>query len=102
MAKLRYLAQAKEDLIAIKRYIANESGDIETARRFIKRLRIECQRLAELPGELGRTRSELAENLRSFPLGNYVIFFRYDLGYVEIVTITEGHRDLDKYFQDYS
>jgi len=100
MLTLRYLAQAKDDLISIKRYLASESGDIEIALAFVNKLREQCRKLAELPGQLGRARPELYNNLRSFPFGNYVIFFMYNDDYLDIVTIIEGHRDIESMFEN--
>jgi antitoxin ParD1/3/4 len=54
--------------------------------------------LAELPGTMGRARSELMEGLRSIPHGNYVILFRYNGAVLEIVSIIEGHRDIEGLF----
>ena len=38
------------------------------------------------------------EGLRSIPHGNYVILFRYRDALVEIVSIIEGHRDIEELF----
>ncbi|GJQ57407.1 MAG: hypothetical protein SCALA701_02080 [Candidatus Scalindua sp.] len=40
------------------------------------------------------------EGLRSFVYGNYVIFFMYNNDYLDIVTIIEGHRDIETMFDD--
>lgn len=45
MNRQRYLEQAKEDLIRIKRYIARESGSHEVALRNTDRLRRHCREL---------------------------------------------------------
>jgi plasmid stabilization system protein ParE len=100
MPKLRYLAQARDDLIQIRRYIADRTGDDDLALGFVGKLREQCRRLAELPGRLGRARPELHEDLRSFPYGNYVIFFIYNEDCIDIVTIIQGHRDVDTLFGD--
>ena len=100
MYQLRYLDQAKDDLIAIKRYITRESGSQTMALQFTEKLRQQCRKLAQLPGQLGRHRPELHKNLYSFPFGNYVIFFRYGDDVLEIVTIVEGHRDIDAMFDE--
>jgi toxin ParE1/3/4 len=42
----------------------------------------------------GRARPELAENVRSFPVGNYVIFYRPLQDGIEIVRVLSGYRDL--------
>jgi toxin ParE1/3/4 len=99
MYKLSYLEQAKADLLRIKRYIAKQSGSNELALRYTEKLRQQCRKLAELPGTMGRARPELMEGLRSFPYGNYVIFFRYSDSLIEIVSIIEGHRDIEALFQ---
>ena len=100
MAKLRYLAQARDDLIRIKRYIARESGSQQIALDYVQKLRQQCRKLADLPGQIGHPRPELKAGLRSFPHGNYVIFFMYDGDYFSIETIIEGHRDIDAMFEE--
>ncbi len=99
MYKLRYLSQAKDDLLEIKRYIARESGSQRIAFQFTHKIREQCQRLAELPGHIGRPRPELREGLRSFTYGNYVIFIRYNDNTLEVITIIEGHRDVEALFE---
>ena len=99
MYQLRYLEQAKTDLIRIKRYIARESGSNAVAVKYTEKLRQQCRKLAELPGTMGRARPELIERIRSTPCDNYVIFFRYNDSFVEIISIIEGHRDLENLFQ---
>lgn len=99
MYYLRYLEQAKLDLLHIKRYIAKESGSNALALRYVEKLRQQCQQLSNLPGTIGRARPELIEGLRSLPCGNYVILFRYIDDTLEVVSIIEGHRDIDDMFQ---
>jgi len=100
MSRLRYFEQAKNDLIQIKRYIAKESGSNEIALRYMEKLRQECRRLAALPGTIGRAWPELVKGIRSIPYGNYVILFRYNNPYLEIVSIIEGHRDIEELFSE--
>lgn len=99
MYHLRYSEQAREDLVQIRRYLAKESGSREIARRFLTKLRQQCQQIAALPGMMGRARPEGGEGMRSLPYGNYVIFFRYNNDFVEIVSIIEGHRDIEELFR---
>ena len=100
MRKLYYLDQAKDDLIQIKRYIAKESGSQKLALEYTRKIRKQCRKLTGLPGEMGRLRPELREDIRSFPYGNYVIFFRYVGNSLEVVTIIEGHRDIEALFEE--
>ncbi len=48
---------------------------------------------------MGRPRSELLPELRSVAFRDYVIFFRYQGGDFQIVSIMEGHRDIEQHFQ---
>ena len=98
MYQLRYLEQARDDLIQIKRSIARESSSNAVALRYTEKLRQQCRELAELPGTMGRARPELMVGLRSIPHGNYVILFRYSGADLEIVSIIEGHRDIEGLF----
>lgn len=98
MYQLRYLEQAKTDLIQIKRYISRESKDSTIATQYVEKLRQQCQKLAGLPVTMGGARPELMEGIRSFPYGNYVILFRYNGSLMEIVSIVESHRDIENVF----
>ncbi len=99
MYELRYLEQAKTDLLRIKRYIARESGSNELALKYTEKLRQQCRKIADLPGTMGRARPELMEGVRSFPHDNYVILFRYSDSVLEIISIIEGHRDIEELFR---
>lgn len=55
------------------------------------------RRWATQPG-IGRTRDELAESLRSFPVGNYVIFYRAMPDGIDIVRVLSGFRDIPNVF----
>lgn len=90
--------QAKDDLVQIKRYIAKRSGTDAVAMEFVGRLRAQCLRLAELPGQIGQLRPDLAPHLRSYAYGNYVILYRYRESVLEVISIIEGHRDIDALF----
>lgn len=49
---------------------------------------------------LGRARPELAVDLRSFPVGNYVLFYIPSPKAITVVRVLEGHRDIDAIFSD--
>jgi toxin ParE1/3/4 len=61
----------------------------------VAKLRAKCHALAALQATIGRPRPELRADIRSFPYGNYVIFFRYIEGRFEVVRILERHLDID-------
>ncbi len=65
------------------------------ALRFTGKLRERCRKLAALQSKMGRERPELVENIRSFPYGDDMISFMYNGNRLDVVTITEGHRDIE-------
>jgi toxin ParE1/3/4 len=53
--------------------------------------------LAQFP-EMGRSRKELAEELRSFPVKPYIIFYKRMETCIEIVRILHQSRDIENQF----
>ncbi len=90
------LHRAKSDLVEIWDYIADDSE--ARADAFVDMIDQKLQALASSPG-MGRARDEIAEGLRSFPVGRYVIFYRPIPEGVEIVRVLHGSRDIDVLFQ---
>ena len=43
----------------------------------------------------GRERPELRKNLRSFPVGNYVVFYSPVSDGIEVVRVMNGRQDID-------
>ena len=84
--------RAKADLSDIWQFIAEDSDDQADA--FIDLVDQKFQLLAQQSG-LGRRREELAEGLRSFPVGRYVIFYLPIPGGVQIVRVLHGARDIE-------
>jgi toxin ParE1/3/4 len=90
MPRLRYSAEAKEDLKQIAEYIAHDKPI--AARKWAAKLREKCRLVARQPG-VGDDRPELGDGIRSSYLGSYVIFFRRTDCLVEIVRIIRGDRE---------
>ena len=84
------LSRAKSDLIEIWNYIADDSE--ARADAFIDMIDQKLLALALNP-DMGRAREELAEGVRSFPAGRYVIFYRVISNGIEIVRVLHGARD---------
>ncbi|MFO0137146.1 MAG: type II toxin-antitoxin system RelE/ParE family toxin [Cyanobacteriota bacterium] len=84
--------RAKADISEIWEFIAEDSDDQADA--FIDLIDQKFQLLAQKSG-LGRRRKELAEGLRSFPVGRYVIFYLPIPGGVQIVRVLHGARDIE-------
>ena len=90
------LPRAKSDLVEIWGYIADDSE--ASADTFIETVDQKFNALAGRPN-MGRHRDELADGLRSFPVGRYVIFYRPIPKGIEIVRVLHGARDLDAVFR---
>ncbi len=104
MPHLVYRARARRELAGIAAYIMKESGDRRVAESFVAKLTEHCERLANLPGLLGRARPEFGRNYRSVSFGGYLIVFRYgdDDGprsHLYIVHVVSGRRDLEPYIR---
>lgn len=95
MNRYRFSDQALEDLEDIWLYIATD--DIKAADHFVDTLVAKIETLATQP-KMGRARDELHESFRSFPVGNYLIFYRLIDDGVEIVRVLSGFRDLPELF----
>jgi toxin ParE1/3/4 len=91
MASVTFSPKSRQDLIEIGDYIAKDSRG--NARRFIGKLREQCERIGKAP--LAYTgREDLAPGLRMAPMGRYVIFFRVLGDVVRIERVLHGARNL--------
>ncbi len=90
--KIRRSPRARLDLIDIWTYIAQDNPD--AADGLLDRLEEVMGRLSERP-IMRRKRPELGEALRSFPVGNYVIFYLPNDEGVEIIRVLSRYRDSD-------
>lgn len=85
----------RSDLSEIWDYIADDNETRADA--FVDTIDLKFQELARHPN-MGRSRDELEEGLRSFPVGKYVIFYRVMPEGVEIIRVLHGSRDLHAIF----
>jgi toxin ParE1/3/4 len=84
--------RARLDLIEIWSYIAddNEAAADRMLDRFDRALRM----LSDQP-LAGRERPELAAGLRSFPVGNYVLYYRPLPNGVDLIRVRSGYMDIE-------
>jgi toxin ParE1/3/4 len=95
--KLRVARSAVRDLDVIWAYIAVEQS-LEMAERVVSSLASVFSFLGKSPSA-GRSRPELGEGLRSFPSGNYRIYYRQDTrGVVRVLHVRHAARDEKKLF----
>lgn len=87
---------AELDLLDIWDYIADDS--FERADEFLDRIESKLQALARTPG-MGKRREEFLPNLQSFPIGNYVVFYRTIENGIDIIRVLRGSRDIEEIFR---
>ena len=88
---LRKRPAAEQDLLSIWLHIAND--DDGAADRLLDRI-AQALRLLESNPQAGRARPELGENIRSFPIGRYLLFYVALEAGVELVRVLHGTRDV--------
>jgi toxin ParE1/3/4 len=96
MARLTIRPLAEQDLDDIWDYIA--TSNLEQAEKTLRQLYAKMGTLAHNP-YIGRERQELQEGLRSFPAGNYVIFYSTLPDGIEIIRVLHGSRNIQEIFE---
>ena len=95
----RRTPQADSDLDEIWYYVASKSSSLDIADRFIDSITDRFSLLASHPN-IGRARDEeLRPGLRSFPVGEYVIFYRIEDECVVILRVLRGSRNIQAMFR---
>lgn len=98
MSQVRLSRRANADLDAIADYIGhqNPAAAVSELGRLLEKFWL----LADHP-LLGERREELRPGLRSFPCGNYVIFYRPRTDGIEVLAVVHGARDIGAVFPDH-
>ncbi|WP_016745807.1 type II toxin-antitoxin system RelE/ParE family toxin [Rhizorhabdus wittichii] len=97
MTEVTLSRRARDDFKRIWQYIALDN---ETAAdRLLLAIDAKIERLRVFP-EIGTPRDEIRPGARSLVHGAYIILYDYDatIDRVEIVTVVEAMRDLDRLF----
>ena len=95
MPRLLKRPEAENDLEEIWWFIAQDSPD--NADRLLDRIQESCLALADFP-KLGVSREELKTDLRSQPVGNYLIFYFPLEDGIDIIRVRHGSRDMERLF----
>jgi toxin ParE1/3/4 len=95
MNRYRLDADAASDLRLIHKHIACDNP--AAADRFITGLKQRLRLLGSQPF-LGESREDLAASLRSFSVGNDVIFYRPITGGIEVARVLHAARDVNSQF----
>ncbi len=89
--------EAKQDLDDAWFFIAERNPN--RADQLLDEIEARFLMLVRFP-EIGVSREELAPQLRSFPVSNYLIFYRLIGSSIEIVRVLHGSRDVEQIFRD--
>jgi toxin ParE1/3/4 len=95
MPVVRRSALAEQDYRDIWRYISADNPD--AADRLLLRIDAKLELYASNP-IMGTPRDRFALGLRSFPVGNYLVFYRIAADGIELVRVLHGARDLSTLF----
>ena len=96
MSRLFFSPASRRDLLQILDYIAQDNP--QAATRFVDQIEQKCHSLAESP-DMGFPRNELLPQLRVWPVGNYLVFYRPADDGIEVVRVVHGARDIPKLFE---
>lgn len=96
MVRIKHTAASRRDLIEIWKYAAADNED--AADSLLDSIEEMLKLLSQSPLP-GRTRKELSRDIRSFPVGNYVIFYVPHKDGITVVRVLSGYRDLDALFR---
>ena len=90
--------EAAHDLSDIGDYIAEDS--LDAADRFLGKLHDQILALAQTPG-MGHRREDLAEDrpVLFWPVGSYLILYAATKGFIEIVAVAHGKRDIPAFIR---
>lgn len=91
MLKIVRTPRARSDLIEIWTYVADDNE--ASADQLLWRFDSVLSMLSETP-YAGRARPELHSEIRSFPVGNYVIFYRILADAIDVVRVMSRFRDI--------
>lgn len=96
MPRINRTRRVDRDLEEIAIFIAGDDPD--AAEALIDRFNEKFMLLAQFPS-VGRARPELGRDLRSFPVGRYLIFYRPQKGGISVVRVVHGARNLRRLFR---
>ena len=95
MSRVQFTVQAGRDLEEIEEFISLDNPD--AAARLLLSIQEKCALVSRQP-HMGRARFDLASELRGFPVGNYLIFYRPATDGIEVIRVLHGARDIPGLF----
>jgi toxin ParE1/3/4 len=95
VTKVIHSQKARIDLLSIWSYVAEDYPN--AADRLLDTINEKCTLLSENT-KLGQARPDISQNMRYFPVKNYIILYQEQPFGVEIIRVVHGSRDLDILF----
>lgn len=89
---------AEDDLGDIFRYIGRERYSLDAAQRVVQEIRASAADYAAQP-LLGAQRPELGEEVRSFRVFRYVVFYRPVEDGIDVLRVIHGARDVERIYR---
>ncbi|MDR4497865.1 MAG: type II toxin-antitoxin system RelE/ParE family toxin [Candidatus Scalindua sp.] len=87
--------EAQSDLKEISRYTQENWGN-KQARIYLAELVASFENLARSP-KLGRVREEIEKDVRSFPVGRHIVFYRIGEKCIEVARILHASMDIKRH-----
>jgi toxin ParE1/3/4 len=91
MGRIERLPQAVDDVLTIWDHIAVDNFNRDAADRWLVRLDEVLQLLSQQP-EMGSKQDAFSPGLRSFSVGEYVLFYRPLIDGVRLIRVLHGAR----------
>jgi toxin ParE1/3/4 len=95
--RFKVSSQAEREIDEIFLYWAKRAG-LDVADRLVEAIEAQFAILGEYP-HIGRKCDQIAPGIRSFPAGNYLIYYRHTRGVTSILHVFHGARDQGKAFR---
>lgn len=96
MSRILRSPRATLDVLDLWQFIADASGETR-ADAVVRQIEKKLQVLAQTP-KIGTLRPELRTNLRSFPVGRYIVFYLPLPDGINVIRVLHGARDIDTSF----
>lgn len=92
---IEYSKEARQDLIEIKRYIKYNLQEPATAQKLISKIRNEIDKLKSNPQIYAIIDDDFIKKfeIRKLIVDNYIVFYRIQYNYLQIVRIMYGRRN---------
>ena len=93
MARVCWSDKAEESVLAIGRYIIEQTQSRQCGLDVITKVEEKCERYAEFP-QVGTARPDLGPGLRCFQVDNLLVIYRPIEDGIAIILVAHGHQDV--------